>query len=142
MRFHTPKLAAARLDPSVARPRPRPRDKRKALGATGVQRGPAAEEAVNVFYYLTYEGGADLDFLADPALRAAAEAQIRSFGQTPRQLFTKPHPARRPVPHPVGRFPYLCSARIRISECTHSNKRKRTNTSWMYFYVFMWRSTG
>ena len=100
MRFHTPKLSAARLDPSVARPRPRPRDKRKALGATGVQRGPAAEEAVNVFYYLTYEGGADLDFLADPALRAAAEAQIRSFGQTPRQLFTKPHPARRPVRHP------------------------------------------
>lgn len=62
-----------------------------------MQRGPAAEEAVNVFYYLTYEGGVDLDALVDPALRAAAEAQIRNFGQTPRQLFTKPHPSRRQV---------------------------------------------
>ncbi len=33
-------------------------------------------DAVNVYYYLTYEGGADLDAIADPGLRRAAEAQV------------------------------------------------------------------
>ena len=43
------------------------------------QRGPAAEDAINVFYYLTYEGGADLDAITDPGLRRAAEAQVAAF---------------------------------------------------------------
>ncbi len=30
--------------------------------------GRAAEEAANVFYYLTYEGTVDLDAIEDPAL--------------------------------------------------------------------------
>lgn len=30
--------------------------------------GRAAEEAGNVFYYLTYEGSCDLDAITDPAL--------------------------------------------------------------------------
>ena len=30
------------------------------------QRGRAAEEALNQFYYLTYEGTVDLDAIADP----------------------------------------------------------------------------
>ena len=33
------------------------------------QRGHAAKEACNVFYYLTYEGAADLDGIADPQQR-------------------------------------------------------------------------
>ena len=61
------------------------------------QRGPAAVEAVNVYYYLTYEGAINLDEIEDPQLRKATEAQIRNFGQTPRQLFTKPHPQRKQV---------------------------------------------
>ena len=60
------------------------------------QRGPAAEEALNVFYYLTYEGAVDLDAISDPRERAATEAQITHFGNTPSQLFTRPHPPRRP----------------------------------------------
>lgn len=59
------------------------------------QRGQAAADALNVFYYLTYEGAVDLDRL-DPQMRAAVEAQIMFFGQTPAQLLTRPHPKRRP----------------------------------------------
>ena len=61
------------------------------------QRGPAAEEATNVYYYLTYEGEVDLDAIHDDVMRQATEAQIVNFGQTPRQLFTQPHPQRRPA---------------------------------------------
>ncbi|KAJ0796789.1 putative BEACH domain, armadillo-like helical, PH-like domain superfamily, PH-BEACH protein [Helianthus annuus] len=59
------------------------------------QRGKAAEEAVNVFYYYTYEGSVDIDAVADPAMKAAILAQINHFGQTPRQLFLRPHAKRR-----------------------------------------------
>lgn len=33
------------------------------------QQGKAAQEASNVFYYLTYEGAVDLDDIADPLQR-------------------------------------------------------------------------
>ena len=36
----------------------------------------------------------DVDAITDPDQRAAAEAQIVNFGQTPAQLFRKPHPRR------------------------------------------------
>jgi factor associated with neutral sphingomyelinase activation len=58
------------------------------------QRGEAAAARDNVFHPLTYEGGAGDVEGADAAARAAMEAQINEFGQTPRQLFTQPHPAR------------------------------------------------
>ncbi|XP_055452539.1 lipopolysaccharide-responsive and beige-like anchor protein [Psammomys obesus] len=58
------------------------------------QQGPEAVRALNVFYYLTYEGAVSLSSIADPVLREAVEAQIRSFGQTPSQLLTEPHPPR------------------------------------------------
>lgn len=58
------------------------------------QLGEAAEEAHNVFYYLTYEGAVDLDAIVDPVLRHSIETQIAHFGQTPAQLLTQPHPAR------------------------------------------------
>ncbi|XP_024543043.1 protein SPIRRIG [Selaginella moellendorffii] len=59
------------------------------------QRGQAAVDATNVFYYLTYEGAVDIDSVRDPALKASTLAQINHFGQTPRQLFLKPHPGRK-----------------------------------------------
>ena len=37
------------------------------------QRGKAAEEALNVYYYLTYEGAVEIDAL-EPAMRDAVEA--------------------------------------------------------------------
>jgi len=64
------------------------------------QTGDAAVQAHNVFYYLTYEGAVNLDAIADPVERLSLEAQINEFGQTPSQLFHRPHPARvdlRPV---------------------------------------------
>ncbi|NWU50521.1 NBEL2 protein, partial [Dromas ardeola] len=50
------------------------------------QRGPAAVEALNVFYYCTYEGAVDLDAIADETQRKALEGIISNFGQTPCQL--------------------------------------------------------
>ena len=52
-------------------------------------------DATNVFFYLTYEGAVDIDSISDPAMKASILAQINNFGQTPRQLFQKPHPQRR-----------------------------------------------
>ncbi|XP_077156234.1 lipopolysaccharide-responsive and beige-like anchor protein isoform X2 [Paroedura picta] len=58
------------------------------------QQGPEAVRALNIFYYLTYEGAVNLNSITDPVLREAVEAQIRSFGQTPSQLLIEPHPPR------------------------------------------------
>uniref|UniRef100_A0A8D3CB10 Neurobeachin n=1 Tax=Scophthalmus maximus TaxID=52904 RepID=A0A8D3CB10_SCOMX len=58
------------------------------------QQGPEATRALNVFYYLTYEGAVNLNSFNDPMLREAVESQIRSFGQTPCQLLIEPHPPR------------------------------------------------
>uniref|UniRef100_A0AAX7TUC8 Neurobeachin n=1 Tax=Astatotilapia calliptera TaxID=8154 RepID=A0AAX7TUC8_ASTCA len=58
------------------------------------QQGPEAARALNVFYYLTYEGAVNLSSINDPMLREAVESQIRSFGQTPCQLLIEPHPPR------------------------------------------------
>uniref|UniRef100_A0A6I8PRN1 Neurobeachin-like protein 2 n=1 Tax=Ornithorhynchus anatinus TaxID=9258 RepID=A0A6I8PRN1_ORNAN len=58
------------------------------------QRGPAAVDALNVFYYCTYEGAVDLDAVADETERKALEGIISNFGQTPCQLLREPHPTR------------------------------------------------
>nr|CCA19603.1 conserved hypothetical protein [Albugo laibachii Nc14] len=56
-----------------------------------------------VFYYLSYEGSVDLEAVTDPVEKCSLEAQIQEFGQTPRQLFVTPHPARQDV----GKCPVL-----------------------------------
>ncbi|XP_069471622.1 neurobeachin-like protein 1 isoform X2 [Ambystoma mexicanum] len=58
------------------------------------QRGTAAVEALNVFYYCSYEGAVDLDAIADEKERKALEGMINNFGQTPCQLLKEPHPVR------------------------------------------------
>ncbi|XP_077379814.1 lipopolysaccharide-responsive and beige-like anchor protein isoform X5 [Festucalex cinctus] len=58
------------------------------------QQGPEATRALNVFYYLTYEGAVNLSSINDPVLREAVESQIQSFGQTPCQLLIEPHTPR------------------------------------------------
>ncbi|MED6106782.1 hypothetical protein PIB30_007813 [Stylosanthes scabra] len=81
------------------------------------QRGKAAEASVNVFYYYTYEGSVDIDSVKDPALKASILAQINHFGQTPKQLFIKPHVKRRTdrklPPHPLKHSTFLVSHEIR-----------------------------
>eukprot|EP00516_Mucochytrium_quahogii_P002492 CAMPEP_0203765506 /NCGR_PEP_ID=MMETSP0098-20131031/18446_1 /ASSEMBLY_ACC=CAM_ASM_000208 /TAXON_ID=96639 /ORGANISM=" , Strain NY0313808BC1" /LENGTH=3436 /DNA_ID=CAMNT_0050661765 /DNA_START=196 /DNA_END=10503 /DNA_ORIENTATION=+ len=58
------------------------------------QRGRAAVEALNVFHPLTYEGQVNLDDIEDPLIKQATMEQIHNFGQTPRKLFSKPHPKK------------------------------------------------
>eukprot|EP01156_Anaeramoeba_ignava_P013955 Anaeramoba_ignava/a607888_33.p1 GENE.a607888_33~~a607888_33.p1 ORF type:complete len:758 (+),score=205.48 a607888_33:394-2667(+) len=58
------------------------------------QRGKEAVKSHNVFYYLTYENAVNIDLITDENERASIEQQIEYFGQTPSQLFTKPHPKR------------------------------------------------
>ena len=59
------------------------------------QQGPAAADAVNVFHYLFYEGNVDIFAIEDPLQRNATIGFINNFGQIPKQLFKKPHPAKR-----------------------------------------------
>lgn len=59
------------------------------------QRGEAAIKATNVFHHLSYQGSIDLEKISDPVERLASINIIHNFGQTPKQLFTKPHPKRR-----------------------------------------------
>lgn len=58
------------------------------------QRGSEAVAASNVFHPVTYEGEIDLHSIEDPDQKVAILTQILEFGQTPKQLFTKPHPKR------------------------------------------------
>ncbi|CAF1181559.1 unnamed protein product [Rotaria sp. Silwood1] len=58
------------------------------------QRGPEAIRAINVFYYLTYEGAINFDSITNPIDRANIETQIKHFGQAPSQILTEPHPPR------------------------------------------------
>ncbi|XP_041422367.1 protein FAN isoform X2 [Xenopus laevis] len=58
------------------------------------QRGNEAVAASNVFHPVTYEGEVDLNSIEDPDQKVAMLTQILEFGQTPKQLFTKPHPKR------------------------------------------------
>ncbi|XP_049530577.1 neurobeachin-like protein 1 isoform X2 [Anopheles darlingi] len=58
------------------------------------QKGPKAVEALNVFYYCSYEGAVDLDKIANPIEREAVEGMINNFGQTPSQLLREAHPRR------------------------------------------------
>jgi len=69
------------------------------------QRGSAAEEAMNVFIHLTYDGEVDIDAISDPVMRDATIAQINNFGQTPSKIFNKPHP-KKVVPETVKRDTY------------------------------------
>ncbi|CAG8850646.1 22249_t:CDS:2, partial [Gigaspora margarita] len=55
------------------------------------QQGQPTIDAVNVFHHLSYE---DLVANSDPVERSATTGITHNFGQTPQQLFTRPHPAR------------------------------------------------
>ena len=58
----------------------------------------SAVDSVNVYFHLTYAGAVDLDQLkeSDPYLYGQTVRQIDNFGQTPAQLFDKPHVQRLP----------------------------------------------
>ncbi|KAE9135429.1 BEACH domain-containing protein [Phytophthora fragariae] len=84
------------------------------------QQGPAAVEACNVFYHLTYEGSVDLDAITDPSTKRAILDQITEFGQTPSQLFRTPHPGTMGTPAHHQRITALQASRaysILVSGC-------------------------
>lgn len=102
------------------------------------QRGPEAVSAQNVFHHLTYASeviaacddpwhihparcGAlqeELDQIEDKLQRDATVEQLRSFGQSPMQLFKKPHqPRKRVAPKPdmfcMALGPMVCVQELR-----------------------------
>ncbi|OAL20637.1 Beige-like protein [Fonsecaea multimorphosa] len=78
------------------------------------QKGEAAVEAVNVFHYLSYQGAKDLDAISDPLERLATIGIIHNFGQTPYQVFAKPHPAREQIRHRYKRLDTAAESLTRI----------------------------
>ena len=59
------------------------------------QQGEAATESSNVFHHLFYEGNVDIFSIDDPMQRNATIGFINNFGQIPKQLFKKAHPAKK-----------------------------------------------
>ncbi|KAI9046878.1 hypothetical protein LZ554_008956 [Drepanopeziza brunnea f. sp. 'monogermtubi'] len=100
------------------------------------QRGEAAIDSVNVFHHLSYHGAKDLDNIVDPIERVATIGIIHNFGQTPHQVFSKPHQAREDVRNKTRRldtsaevltrlpFPLL-ESNERISNLVYSPKVDR-----------------
>ena len=78
------------------------------------QKGEAAVEAVNVFHYLSYQGAKDLDSIADPMERLATIGIIHNFGQTPYQIFNRPHPAREQNRHRYKRLDTAAESLTRL----------------------------
>lgn len=68
------------------------------------QRGEAAVDNLNVFHHLSYAGASDLDSITDANERAITAGVIHNFGQTPHQVFTKPHPSRENYKCPIRRL--------------------------------------
>ncbi|RCI07112.1 hypothetical protein CU098_000831 [Rhizopus stolonifer] len=67
------------------------------------QQGQAAIDSLNVFHYVSYEGAVDLDSITDIVEKTATIGMINNFGQTPRQLFRKPHLSRgSPIDDPIS----------------------------------------
>ncbi|KAL1139455.1 hypothetical protein AAG570_006439, partial [Ranatra chinensis] len=54
------------------------------------QVGKAAVDSINVFHPATYYGY-DVDSIADPLVLNARKTMVRTYGQTPKQLFRTPH---------------------------------------------------
>nr|KAF6425977.1 WDFY family member 4 [Molossus molossus] len=64
------------------------------------QQGSAAVEAVNTFHPYFYGDKMDLSSIGDPLIRNTVLGFVSNFGQVPKQLLTKPHPARTPAGKP------------------------------------------
>ncbi|KAL5052016.1 hypothetical protein BDW71DRAFT_3705 [Aspergillus fruticulosus] len=74
------------------------------------QKGEAAVEAVNVFHHLSYQGAKDLDAIDDPVERLATIGIIHNFGQTPHQIFNRPHPQSEVHKHKILRLDSLAES--------------------------------
>ncbi|XP_040571294.2 LOW QUALITY PROTEIN: neurobeachin-like protein 1 [Lepeophtheirus salmonis] len=93
------------------------------------QTGKKAVEAMNVFYYCTYEGAVNLDRIMDHAEREALEGMINNFGQTPCQLLKDPHPRRMTSGEISSKNEAMTSTRTNILNRTHCWKSYSINIS-------------
>ena len=66
------------------------------------QQGEPAAESSNVFHHLFYEGNVDIFCIDDPLQRNATIGFINNFGQIPKQLFKKAHPAKKVLSKNTG----------------------------------------
>uniref|UniRef100_A0A093UU26 Beige protein like 1 n=1 Tax=Talaromyces marneffei PM1 TaxID=1077442 RepID=A0A093UU26_TALMA len=78
------------------------------------QKGEAAIESANVFHHLSYQGAKDLDNIEDPVERLATIGIIHNFGQTPHQVFQRPHPRRDDLSRREGRLDMLAESLTRV----------------------------
>ena len=78
------------------------------------QKGEAAIESVNMFHHLSYQGARDLDTIIDPVERLATIGIIHNFGQTPYQVFQKPHPTREQAHHKYKRLDTAAESLTRL----------------------------
>ncbi|WFD27181.1 beige protein-like 1 [Malassezia nana] len=60
-------------------------------------RGSEAVASTNVFHPMSYSHAVDLEDIDSAIERQAAAQVVHNFGQTPAQLFTRPHPPRLPA---------------------------------------------
>ncbi|XP_069036025.1 lysosomal-trafficking regulator isoform X2 [Lepisosteus oculatus] len=79
------------------------------------QKGKAAVQAINVFHPATYFG-MDVSAVEDPVQRRALETMIKTYGQTPRQLFSTAH-ISRPGPRLVmeGELPAAMGLLVQLA---------------------------
>lgn len=78
------------------------------------QRGEAAVENLNVFHWLSYHGAKDLDQITNAHERESTTSIIHNFGQTPHQVFTRPHPPKENLRFPAKRLDTSCASLARI----------------------------
>lgn len=78
------------------------------------QRGEAAVENMNVFHWLSYHGAKDLDQITNAHERESTTSIIHNFGQTPHQVFTRPHPPKEHMRFPAKRLDTSCASLARI----------------------------
>ena len=78
------------------------------------QRGEAAIDATNVFHYLSYKGAKNLDEINDPVERLATIGIIHNFGQTPHQVFQRPHQQQEEVKQKIRRLESLADTLTRL----------------------------
>ncbi|PQE33629.1 beige BEACH domain-containing protein [Rutstroemia sp. NJR-2017a WRK4] len=100
------------------------------------QRGEAAIESVNVFHHMSYHGAKDLDAITEEQERVSAIGIIHNFGQTPHQVFLRPHQARDDMRHKpkrldtsaetLTRLPFpLIESHERVASLIYSSKLDR-----------------
>ena len=88
------------------------------------QRGEEAMKALNSFYYLTYEDAVPWDKVGDDKDIQSMESQIVNFGQTPSQIFAKPHHERHHL-HGLKNYRMISDpdAEPRVYRPTKNNKQ-------------------